>query len=81
MVDIFWLIWYTLTTVKKGDNPEMTNRTYYVEDAMGDAFVAAMERLEEAIPCFLELVDIDTVYIECRLEDVKMMERYLAPYI
>lgn len=81
MVDIFWLMWYTLTTVKKGDNPEMTNRTYYVEDAMSDAFVAAMGRLEEAIPCFLELVDIDTVYIECRLEDVKTVERYLTPYV
>lgn len=81
MVDIFWLMWYTLTTVKKGDNPEMTNRTYYVEDAMSDAFVVAMGRLEEAIPCFLELVDIDTVYIECRLEDVKTVERYLTPYV
>ena len=59
----------------------MTNRTYYVEDAMGDTFVAAMERLEEAIPCFLELVDIDTIYIECRLEDVKTVERFLAPYV
>lgn len=59
----------------------MTNRTYYVEDAMGDAFVAAMEKLEEAIPCFLELVDIDTIYIECRLEDVGIVERYLTPYI
>lgn len=59
----------------------MTNRTYYVEDAMSDAFVTAMERLEEAIPCFLELVDIDTVYIECRLEDVKTVERYLTPYV
>lgn len=59
----------------------MTNRTYYVEDAMGDAFVAAMEKLEEVIPCFLELVDIDTVYIECRIEDVGTMEHYLAPYI
>lgn len=59
----------------------MTNRTYYVEDAMGDAFVAAMERLADVIPCFLELVDVDTVYIECRLEDVKTVERYLAPYV
>ena len=59
----------------------MTNRTYYVEDAVGDASVAAMERLEEAIPCCLELVDIDTIYIECRLEDVKTVERYLAPYV
>jgi hypothetical protein len=66
---------------KERGNPEMTNRTYYVEDAMSDAFVAAMERLEEAIPCFLELVDIDTVYIECRLEDVKTVERYLTPYV
>ena len=81
MVDIFQLMWYTLTTVKKGDNPEMTNRTYYVEDAMSDAFITAMERLEEAIPCFLELVDIDTVYIECRLEDVKTVEHYLTPYV
>lgn len=81
MIDIFWLMWYTLTTVKKGDNPEMTNRTYYVEDAMSDAFITAMERLEEAIPCFLELVDIDTVYIECRLEDVKTVEHYLTPYV
>lgn len=59
----------------------MTNRTYYVEDAMSDAFVAAMERLEETIPCFLELIDIDTIYIECRLEDVVTVERYLAPYV
>ena len=59
----------------------MTKRACYVEGAMGDAFVAAMERLEEAIPCFLELVDIDTIYIECRLEDVKTVERYLAPYV
>lgn len=81
MVDIFLLMWYTLTTVKKGDNPKMTNRTYYVEDAMSDAFVTAMERLEEAIPCFLELVDIDTIYVECRLEDVGTVERFLAPYV
>ena len=81
MVDIFLLMWYTLTTVKKGDNPKMTNRTYYAEDAMGDAFVAAMERLADVIPCFLELVDIDTIYIECRLEDVGTVERYLAPYV
>mgnify|MGYP006895543177 CR=1 FL=1 len=81
MVDIFLLMWYTLTTVKKGDNPEMTNRTYYVEDAMSDAFVTAMKRLEEAIPCFLELVDIDTIYVECRLEDVGTVERFLAPYV
>lgn len=59
----------------------MTNRTYYVEDAMSDAFVTAMERLEETIPCFLELIDIDTIYIECRLEDVVTVERYLAPYV
>lgn len=59
----------------------MTNRTYYVEDAMSDAFVAAMERLEEVIPCFLEMIDIDTIYIECRLEDVVTVERYLAPYV
>lgn len=59
----------------------MTNRTYYVEDAMSDAFVTAMERLEEVIPCFLELIDIDTIYIECRLEDVVTVERYLAPYV
>lgn len=59
----------------------MTNRIYYVEDAMSDAFVAAMERLEEVIPCFLELVDIDTVYIECRIEDVGTVERFLAPYV
>ena len=66
---------------KERGKPKVTNRTYYVEDAMGDAFVAAMERLEEAIPCFLELVDIDTIYIECRLEDVKTVERFLAPYV
>ena len=59
----------------------MTNRTYYVEDAMGDGFVAAMERLEEAIPCFLELVDIDTIQRGCLLEDVKTVERDLAPYV
>ena len=59
----------------------MTNRTYYVEDAMSDAFVATMEKLEEAIPCFLELVHRDTIFVECRLEDVKTVERYLAPYV
>lgn len=81
MVDIFLLMWYTLTIVKKGDNPKMTNRTYYVEDAMSDAFIVAMERLADAIPCFLELVDVDTVYIECRIEDVGAVERFLAPYV
>ena len=81
MVDIFLLIWYTLTTVKKGDNPKMTNRIYYVKDAMSDAFIVAMEKLEEVIPCFLELIDIDTVYVECRLEDVETVERFLAPYV
>lgn len=59
----------------------MINRTYYIEGADEENFIEAMWKLADMIPCFLELVDIDTVYIECRVEDAGTMERFLAPFI
>lgn len=59
----------------------MINRTYYIEGANEENFIEAMWKLSGMIPCFLELVDIDTVYIECRSEDAGTMERFLAPFI
>lgn len=59
----------------------MIIKTYYVEDPMSNEFIEAMEELSELIPCFLELVDINAVYVEARAEDLCTVERVFAPYV
>lgn len=59
----------------------MIKKIYYVDNAMDDDFIAAMQALEGIIPCFIEMIDIETVYIECRVEDLRAVENAFAPFV
>lgn len=59
----------------------MITKVYYVEDPADGNFCHAMEYLEMKIPCFIELIDLNTVYVECREEDLKTVEKMFAPYV
>lgn len=59
----------------------MIIKTYYIEDPLSNDFVEAMEWLSELIPCFIELVDVNAVYVEARAEDLRTVETIFAPYV
>lgn len=59
----------------------MIEKIYYIDNAMENDFIAAMQTLEGIIPCFIEMIDIETVYIECRAEDLQAVEVAFAPFV
>lgn len=59
----------------------MKTNYYYIENSEDENFINAMTALSYAIPCFIELVDLNTLYIEFREEDQATVEKYLTPFV
>ena len=59
----------------------MKTNYYYIENSEDENFINAMTALSYAIPCFIELVDLNTLYIEFRTEDQATGGKYLARFV
>ena len=61
----------------------MTKKVYYIEASV--SLVSAVEYIEKAIPCFIELEPVEMDYMEvtiiCRDADVAFVEKAVAPLV
>lgn len=61
----------------------MTKKVYYIEASV--SLVSAVEYIENAIPCFIELEPVEMDYMEvtiiCRDADAAFVEKAVAPLV
>ena len=64
----------------------MKTLCYYISrDDKFEEFEEVLEIVENAIPCFIEMVDVEMNFVEvtikCREEDVTFVETSFAPFV